>query len=196
MQRLIKVDGKVRTDTTYPTGFMDVISIEKTGENFRLVYDTKGRFTIHRITAEEGAYKLAKVKQVRLGQKGIPFLVTHDGRTIRYPDPLIKVNDTIKFDIETGKITGHIPFDSGHVAMITGGRNMGRVGIITSTERHHGGFDIVHVKDVLDRSFATRLNNVFVIGEGSKPWISLPKGKGLKLTISEERDRRRAQASA
>lgn len=41
MQRLIKVDGKVRTDATYPAGFMDVISIEKTGENFRLVYDTK-----------------------------------------------------------------------------------------------------------------------------------------------------------
>jgi hypothetical protein len=53
MQRLIKVDGKVRTDATYPTGFMDVITIEKTGENFRLVYDTKGRFTVHRITAEE-----------------------------------------------------------------------------------------------------------------------------------------------
>jgi small subunit ribosomal protein S4e len=53
MQRLVKVDGKVRTDSTYPAGFMDVISIEKTGENFRLVYDTKGRFTIHRITADE-----------------------------------------------------------------------------------------------------------------------------------------------
>jgi small subunit ribosomal protein S4e len=24
MQRLVKVDGKVRTDTTYPAGFMDV----------------------------------------------------------------------------------------------------------------------------------------------------------------------------
>lgn len=31
----------------------DVITIEKTGEFFRLVYDVKGRFTIHRISAEE-----------------------------------------------------------------------------------------------------------------------------------------------
>lgn len=81
MQRLIKVDGKVRTDSTYPAGFMDVISIEKTGENFRLVYDTKGRFTVHRITTEEAEYKLAKVKRVQLGKGGIPFLVTHDART-------------------------------------------------------------------------------------------------------------------
>lgn len=81
MQRLIKVDGKVRTDVTYPAGFMDVISIEKTGENFRLVYDTKGRFTVHRITGEEAAYKLGKVKRVQLGRGAIPFLVTHDART-------------------------------------------------------------------------------------------------------------------
>lgn len=81
MQRLIKVDGKVRTDVTYPAGFMDVISIEKTGENFRLVYDTKGRFTVHRITTEEAEYKLAKVKRVQLGKGAIPFLVTHDART-------------------------------------------------------------------------------------------------------------------
>ena len=81
MQRLVKVDGKVRTDSNYPAGFQDVISIEKTGENFRLVYDTKGRFTVHRITAEEASYKLGKVRRVQLGRGGIPYLVTHDART-------------------------------------------------------------------------------------------------------------------
>ncbi|KAJ3287559.1 40S ribosomal protein S4, X isoform, partial [Blyttiomyces sp. JEL0837] len=120
-QRLIKVDGKVRTDIGYPAGFMDVITIERTGENFRLVYDTKGRFTIHRITDEEAKYKLAKVKAVKIGAKGIPFAVTHDGRTIRYPDPLIKVNDTVKIDIETGKASDFIKFDSGNLCYITGG---------------------------------------------------------------------------
>jgi len=168
---------------------------KKNGENFRLIYDTKGRFTVHRITAEEAKYKLAKVKKAQLGPKGIPFIVTHDGRTIRYPDPLIKVNDTVRLDFEENKITQFIRFEVGNVAMITGGRNMGRVGVITHRERHIGGFDIVHVKDALERQFATRLTNVFVIGEGNKPWISLPKGKGVKLTIAEERDRRRAQAS-
>jgi small subunit ribosomal protein S4e len=32
---------------------MDVITIEKTGEQFRLIYDVKGRFAIHRITDDE-----------------------------------------------------------------------------------------------------------------------------------------------
>ncbi|KAI1261643.1 ribosomal family S4e-domain-containing protein [Xylariaceae sp. FL1019] len=195
MQRLVKVDGKVRTDMTFPTGFMDVVTIEKTGENFRLIYDTKGRYTVHRIQEEEAAYKLGKVKRVQLGKGGIPFLVTHDARTIRYPDPLIKVNDTVKIELATGKVDSFIHFDTGAIAMITGGRNMGRVGVITHRERHDGGFNIVHIKDAIDNTFATRENNVFVIGD-EKPWISLPKGKGVKLTIAEERDRRRAHALA
>jgi len=191
MQRLVKVDGKVRTDSTYPAGLMDVISMEKTGEQFRLIYDVKGRFTIHRITADEAKYKLCKVKKVKVGAKGVPVIGTHDGRTIRYPDPLIKVNDTIKLDLETGKIQDFIKFDSGAMVFITGGRNMGRIGVITHREKHPGGFDIVHVKDARDHTFATRLSNVFVIGQGNKPWISLPKDRGVKLSIAEERDRKR-----
>jgi len=197
-QRLIKVDGKVRTDETYPGGFMDVITIEKSGEHFRLLYDVKGRFTIHRITPEEASYKLLKVRKVAIGSKGVPHIVTHDGRTIRYPDPAIKVNDTVKFDFDQSKITDFVKFDTGNIVMITGGRNMGRAGVIVHREKHIGGFDIVHVKDSLDRTFATRISNIFVIGEGTKPWISLPKGKGTKLTIAEERDviRRRRAAEA
>ena len=52
-QRLVKVDGKTRRDKCYPAGFMDVISIDKTDEHFRLIYDQKGRFVVHRITALE-----------------------------------------------------------------------------------------------------------------------------------------------
>ncbi|KAB5594777.1 40S ribosomal protein S4 [Ceratobasidium theobromae] len=194
-QRLIKVDGKVRTDATYPAGYMDVITIEKSGEHFRLLYDVKGRFIIHRITPEEAAYKLLKVRKAAVGPRGVPHIITHDGRTIRYPDPLIKVNDTVRFDLATGKVTGFVKFDTGNLVMVTGGRNMGRVGTITHRERHVGGFDIVHVKDTLERTFATRISNIFVIGEGVKPWVSLPKGKGTKLTIAEERDQRRKRAT-
>ncbi|XP_009581436.1 PREDICTED: 40S ribosomal protein S4 [Fulmarus glacialis] len=189
MQRFIKIDGKVRTDITYPAGFMDVISIEKTGEHFRLVYDTKGRFAVHRITVEEAKYKLCKVRKIFVGTKGIPHLVTHDARTIRYPDPLIKVNDTVQIDLETGKITDFIKFDTGNLCMVTGGANLGRIGVITNRERHPGSFDVVHVKATngqLERGGGS------VLAEGNKPWISLPRGKGIRLTIAEERDKRLA----
>ncbi|CEH13628.1 40s ribosomal protein s4 [Ceraceosorus bombacis] len=195
-QRLIKVDNKVRTEPTYPTGFMDVVSIEKSGEHFRILYDVKGRFIVHRITAEEAQFKLLKVKKVQLGARGVPHVVTHDGRTLRYPDPLVRVNDSIKYDLDAQKMVDFIKFDTGVNVMVTGGRNQGRVGVVSGRERHPGGFDIVHVTDVLNRSFSTRLSNVFVIGDGSKPAVSLPKGGGVQLTIAEERDQRRRQKEA
>lgn len=40
--------------------------------------------------------------------------------------------------------------------MITGGRNLGRVGTIVNRERHQGSFDICHVKDAQGHTFATR----------------------------------------
>jgi len=189
-QRLIKVDGKVRTDTTYPAGFMDVITIDKTGEYFRLIYDVKGRYSVHRIGKEEAGYKLCKIRKIGVGMRGVPWITTHDGRTIRYPDPLIKVHDTIQYDIATGKITDHIKFETGQLCMVTGGHNLGRVGIVTHRERHPGSFDIVHVKDSAGQVFATRLHNIFIIGKGNKPLISLPRALGVKKTIAEERDMR------
>ena len=130
------------------------------------------------------------MRKILLGQKGIPFCVTHDGRSIRYPDPVINVHDTVKIDIATGKITDSAKFDIGQLSMVTGGRNLGRVGIVTNREKHHGSFDIVHLKDSQGHTFATRLANVFVIGKGNKAMVSLPKTKGVRLTIAEERDRR------
>jgi len=197
LQRLVKVDGKVRTDSNYPAGFQDVISIEKTNELFRLLYDTKGRFVPHRISADEAKWKLGKVKSVALGHKGIPYLVTHDGRTIRYPDPLVKVNDTVKIDLATNKVTEFYKFEIGASVMVTGGRNLGRVGIVTSKEKHEGSFDIVHVKDAAGHPFATRVSNVFVLGKG-KSVVSLPGRKGVKLSVLEERELRlkKAQTSS
>jgi len=90
-QRLVKIDGKVRTDHRFPAGFMDVIQLLKVNENFRLIYDVKGRFCVHRITSEEAKYKLCRVLKVSVLANNVPVLYTNDGRTIRYPDPLVKV---------------------------------------------------------------------------------------------------------
>jgi len=194
MNRQIKVDGKVRTDAKYPAGFMDVIGIEKTNENFRLIYDTKGRFAIHRISPEEAAYKLCRVKKVMLGKNGIPFLVTHDGRTVRYPNPDCKVGDTVEIDINTGKISNWVKFDTGNLCQAIGGKNVGRIGSIQSRERHPGSFDIVNVKDAAGHVFATRFSNIFILGKGTRPLVSLPRDKGVRKTIAEERDARLQRA--
>ena len=183
------VDGKIRTDPSFPAGFMDVVEIPKAGDQFRLVFDTKGRYVLHRISDEEKTFKLARVKRQELTLKKVPYIVTHDGRTLRYPDPAIKVNDVVKIDIATGKIIDTIKFEAGKLAMITKGRNTGRVGTIQHVEKHPGSFDIISVRDASGHSFSTRSENVFAIGQSEQaPLITLPKGKGIKQSILEERE--------
>jgi small subunit ribosomal protein S4e len=93
---MIKVDNKIRRDPRFPLGIMDVVSIEKTGEFFRLLLDTKGRFQAHKVDQKEASFKLCKVVRKAMGVNKIPYIVTHDGRTIRFPHPDIKKYDTIK----------------------------------------------------------------------------------------------------
>jgi small subunit ribosomal protein S4e len=130
------------------------------------------------------------VKKRALGPKGVPFIVTHDGRTIRYPDPIIDVNDTIKYELESGKIQEHVKFEPGNKCMIIGGTNIGRVGVMESRDKHPGGFDIIHIKDSRNNKFATRASNVFVIGKGNNSLVKVPVGNGIRLSIIEQRDRR------
>ncbi len=72
---------------------------------FTVVPQVRGRFSVHRVSADEAKFKLCRVKEVAKGVKGVPYMVTHDGRTIRYPDPQLGFMDTIKLDLETGKVT-------------------------------------------------------------------------------------------
>jgi small subunit ribosomal protein S4e len=187
MERCVKVDGKVRTDHNYPAGFMDVIELEKSGDQFRLLFDTKGRFVLHRIQKDEAAYKLCRIAKVYVTSNKIPVAVTHDGRTLRYPDPDVKANDSVKVDINTGKMSDIIKFELGAMVMITKGGNTGRIGQLMNVEKHEGSFSIVTVKDAKGNTFATRLQNVFIIGTGNHPQVNLPKGRGIKKTILQER---------
>jgi small subunit ribosomal protein S4e len=202
MRRLVEVDHKIRTDINYPAGFQDVLTIPKTDERYRLLYDVKGRFTLTRITPEEANFKLCKIVKKSTGSKAsigrnpahtgpagsIPYGVTHDGRTIKYIDPAAKVGDTVKFDLTTGKAVDLVHFEAGNVCMITAGANKGRIGTLVSREKHPGSFEIAHLKDKKGNSFATRAGNVFVIGDGQKAWITIPRAKGIKLSILEERE--------
>merc|ERR1719261_241803 len=164
VQRLVKIDGNTRTDPTYPVGFNDVVEILRTNEFFRLMIDPKGRYILHRITKNESGYKLCRVKKITIGSKGLPYVNTNDGRTIRYPDPIIKAKDTIVVTIATNKITDYIKSETGHLAIVLRGHNAGRIGLIIHQETHLGSHTIITLGDALGNNFSTRNENVFVIG--------------------------------
>lgn len=128
-----------------------------------------------------------KVVKKKLGKNKVPYIVTHDGRTIRYPHPDVKKNDTVKFNLETGDIDGIVKFENGAQVFVQGGNNIGRVGTLMHVEHHPGSYEIVHVKDSAGHSFATRLSNIFIIGGNKKSLITLPKHGGMRMTLLQER---------
>lgn len=100
------------------------------------------------------------------------------------------MNHATQTDVEAGRVTDFTKFDAGNLCVVTGGADLGRTGMVTNRERPPGSSDAVHAKDANGSSFATGLSNTFETGKGNKPWISLPGGKGIRLTLAEERDQR------
>jgi len=184
-RRLVKIDGKVRTNSRYPTGLMDVVELGKSNEQFRVIYDVKGRFKIHKIDAKEAAFKLCRITKYVIGDKGIPHLTTHDGRTIRFANPEVRLHDSVKFNLKTHDVETFYKFKVGNFAMVTGGGNVGRCGVIRKIEHQMANFNIVYLEDAEKNTFATRINNVFVIGEGEHPSITLPARNGVRPSILE-----------
>jgi small subunit ribosomal protein S4e len=194
----VKIDNRLRRDIKFPVGIMDVITLTKTGESYRLLYDVKGRFTLVKQKSDEAKTKLLKIRRRVVGPNKEPYVVTHDSRTIRFPNPEISEGDTVKFDLEKNTIVEFYKNEPGHLAYITAGNNVGRVGQILHVEKHLGSYDIVHLKDNNGKTFATRASNLFIIGN-KKSSVTLPEGDGNYLNILEEkalRDDKRRKPSA
>ena len=81
-----------------------------------------------------------------------------------------------------------VEFIDHDICMVTKGANTGRVGILVRKEMHPGSFNIVHLKDKRGNEFATREGNVFAIGHGDKAEVKLPRTRGIKKSIMEERE--------
>jgi small subunit ribosomal protein S4e len=187
---LVRIDKKIKRNPKYPVGFMDVIDIPKVGTSYRVLFDVKGRYVFNKINKAESSFKLCRITRKEMGPNKIAYLVTDDGRTIRFSDKDIHVNDSVKFNLDTKEIVEKIPMAVNSLAMISDGSNTGRVGTIVHISKLDGNFDLVTLKDARGHTFTTRINYVFVIGKNGKTSIALPRGDGLKYTIQEETENR------
>lgn len=183
---LVKIDGKVRRNGKFPCGLMDVINIPKLGVSYRVLYDVKGRFVLVKLNKKQSDFKLCRIQKKAIGPNKVCYLVTHDGRTLRFSDPDIQINDTIKYNVLTGEIMETYKMKVNNSVFISNGNNKGRVGVISHIAKFSGNHDLITVKDVKGHTFTTRINYVFVMGTGSQPQINLPKHNGIRSTIMEE----------
>lgn len=194
-KRIIKVDGKIRTDRKFPIGLMDVVHITASNETFRMVSDSKGRLKPVRIEPAEANYKPLRVEKIRGGVGSTTrTALTHDGRNVSNVEKDVCHMDTLIYDLNDKEVKKVIKFRKGCCVMASSGHNRGRVGILTQIKKHPGAVDLVDVQDASGNVFSTKLDYVFAIGDDMDSIsVTLPKGDGLKITNIEDREQRIAQ---
>ena len=179
-QRKVAIDGVIRQKTDFPVGLMDIISISDINKYFRIMPSHKG-LVLQSIDKQEANFKLARVEGRRTLPEGVQISL-HDGSNI-----LVKVADTknptevnygtfdiLKLNLPAKEVIGHLKTKEGNVAIITGGKNIGKRGKIVEiekTEAKERRSALVVIEDEKGEHYQTILDYVFSIGE-TQPLIS------------------------
>lgn len=169
----VRVDERTRKDPKFPVGLMDIVRVPEVGESWRIVFDQKGYLAPYKIPEDEVGFKLARIVGKGLVKGGRTQISLHDGKTCIGDFETISSNDVVKLSLPEIDVVDEFSFGSGKPALITGGIQVGRFGVISEVEEQEGpSADVVTVEAGAD-SFQASSDHVFVIG-GKDPVISLP----------------------
>lgn len=137
----VTVDGKVRRKANFPVGLMDVISMPDLNKFYR-VFPSKKGLSLSPISKKETGFKLCRVEGKSTLSNGVQ-LSLHDGSNI-----LVKVSDSknikdvpyetfdiLKLSLPDKQIVGSTLTKVGNLAVITGGKNVGKMGKIVEIEK-------------------------------------------------------------
>lgn len=161
--RSVEVDGKVRTDTGYPVGLMDVVSLPKADLYYRIVVDRKGRLVPLKISKEEAKKKIAKVLG-KYTSKGRLFLRFHDGHTV-CDGKGISVGDSAVLTLPEKKIESILKCEKGARCIIREGRHAGTIATLEEIlKRKEGRVAEARLKGSTGE-FITVASYLFVVDE-------------------------------
>jgi small subunit ribosomal protein S4e len=177
----VLVDGTIRRKDDFPVGLMDVISMPQADKYYRVMPSHKG-LVLNPISKEEANFKLIRVEDKTTVKNGVQ-IAFHDGSNM-----LVKVADIKKpievtyetFDIlkvtyPDKQVVSTLKTKEGNLAIITGGKNIGKQGKIVEiekTEAKKRRQALVVIEDANGVRYQTILDFIFSIGE-NEPLIGL-----------------------
>lgn len=180
-QGKIYIDGKVRRKDDFPVGLMDIISMPDSKLFFRVMPSHKGLF-LDPINKKETAFKLCKVESKATVESGNIQVALHDGSNILLKADISEAQqganyetfDILKLSLPEKQVITQLKTKEGNLAIITGGKNIGKQGRIveiektTAKKRRNA---LVVIGDEKGNRYQTILDFVFSIG-ATKPLIS------------------------
>ena len=173
-QGKLSVDGKIRKKADFPVGLMDIIAMPDANQYLRVMPSPKGLVLV-KISKNEASFKLVRVENKNTVE-GAMQIALHDGSNI-----LVKVADTknpvevsyntfdvLKISLPEKEVASKISTKIGSLAIITGGKNIGKNGRIVEiekTEAKKRRNALVVIEDETGVKYQTILSFVFSIGE-------------------------------
>jgi small subunit ribosomal protein S4e len=170
----IMVDGKIRRRADFPVGLMDVISMPDVDRFFRVLPSHKG-LILSPISKKESEFKLCRVEDKTTIAKGAQIAL-HDGSNIlvKMSDPKnpkevqYESFDILKLSLPDKQVVDVAKTKEGKLAIITGGKNIGKQGRIVEiekTEAKKRRNALVIIEDQNGNRYQTIMEFIFAIGE-------------------------------
>jgi small subunit ribosomal protein S4e len=171
----IKVDGRVVKNHRFPVGLMDVVSIPKIGQNYRVVIDQNDKLRLVSVPTGKEAWKLCRIEKKTTLPGGKTQLNLHDGRNVIVAKDSWKSGDVVKLEVPSQKILETYKLTKGSIVLVIAGAHAGELEtveeyIITRSSAPN----LVKFKD----GTVTVKGNIFVVG-AKVPEISLPEASAL-----------------
>ena len=183
----VQVNGKVRRKDDFPVGLMDVISLPDMNKYYRVMPSHKG-LVLSPISKDEASFKLVRVEDKSTVKNGVQIAL-HDGSNmlVKVADPknpqevTYETFDILKITYPEKQVALTLKTKEGNLAVITGGKNMGKQGKIVEiekTEAKKRRQALVVIEDAQGARYQTILDFIFSIGE-NEPLIGLPEAPAV-----------------
>ena len=172
-ERNVVIDGRVKTNRKHPVGFMDVLSLPKVHEHYRMIYSPKKGLRAIPISEKETAEKLCQIVNKTVIKDGLTQLNLHDGRNIILSkedgqNSTYSTHDTIKISLPKQQILEKYELKVGNYGFVTSGRWMGSHGLIEEISTHETKkTKTVTLSTPEGERLVTLYRYIFVIGDKS-----------------------------
>jgi small subunit ribosomal protein S4e len=174
IQGKVIVNGKVYKKDDIPVGLMDVIALPESNKYYRIMPSHKGLY-VAPISKEESNVSLLRVENKSTVRNGVQIAL-HDGSVmlVKVADPKnptevkYETFDILKVTYPEKQVTETLKTKEGNLAVLTGGKNIGKMGKIVEiekTEAKKRRQALVVIEDAQGARYQTIMEFVFSIGE-------------------------------
>jgi small subunit ribosomal protein S4e len=165
----VMVDGIVVKDIKRPVGVMDVLSIAKLEETYRILIDEKGYLQLLKIDKKESNIKPCKIIKKTALKGGKLQLNLSYGINLLVNKKDYKTGDTLMLDMPSKNIISHVSMEKGAYIYLTGGKHIGDHGVLDTIKEGS-----VFYKSKSGQTMETLKRFAIAVGK-DKPSITLLK---------------------